>query len=823
MLKEDLPKKKLIRLLQIAIIFLNEKDINIINLGYKIILMYSNKTADYKPLFDISINKGFIPISKFIEKNLLYKKESFFNILNSSYMENYKSEKIYLTSEQKKLNEFFMNEIDTSLSIVAPTSYGKSELIIEGIKKQLYNNICIIVPTKALVSQTKKRIIESNIENIPSILTFPEMYTPTSKNILAVLTQERLLRLLKKDSHLKFDLVFVDEAHNLLDNNSRSTLLAITIAILNKRNQKAVFKYLTPFLLDSKNLNISYAKHELKEFRVSEYIKSEKFFIRDFREKSENKNIEIYDQFLNKFFEIKNKSFINEIDLIINEQGSKNIIYFNKPKQIELFSIMLSEKLPIVKSKKIEDACKNLSKFLHKDYNLIKCLKKGIIYHHGSVPNQVRLYIEDLFRKEKCIKFIVTSSTLLEGVNLPINKLFMLDNKKGKGLLTPSQFKNLIGRLSRFSEVFSNNSKNMNLLEPEIYLIGSDFIAENADIKGFIKNCMQVDKKHREVPTNVLLENTNISEKNKKEKKEADEFIANFESDILENKKIEKSKTKIGSTCFSNNIVEIDILQYEEEMNNILIEYQDDNERISSPKEVFNVIVKIFLPFIKEKREYENIRRLHHNETQNFYTMFLEWRMNGTPYNYMVGHFLWYWERFNKKEDDTNISNLELETLDVKKYKVELEDEKCLVYVGKWGDEKRGGFAELWTNIRYKTKRKRVNLAIVRIHEEQEFLDNTLIKFIEVLNELEVLEESLYNLIKYGTEDIELILLIKNGISLYLGNKIVNEYSTFIEINLLEETYSIDKRIVQEMMNNNEDTVTIFELAYILGVEIQGL
>ncbi len=33
--------------------------------GYRIILMYSNLFSDYKPLYDVSINKDYIPVSKF--------------------------------------------------------------------------------------------------------------------------------------------------------------------------------------------------------------------------------------------------------------------------------------------------------------------------------------------------------------------------------------------------------------------------------------------------------------------------------------------------------------------------------------------------------------------------------------------------------------------------------------------------------------------------------------------------------------------------------------------------------------------------------------
>ena len=119
----------------------------------------------------------------------------------------------------------------------------------------------------------------------------------------------------------------------------------------------------------------------------------------------------------------------------------------------------------------------------------------------------------------------------------------------------------------------------------------------------------------------------------------------------------------------------------------------------------------------------------------------------------MINSFLFYWKFFDKKDPDD------------KDKKDEKTDEECLVYVGKWGDEKRDGHSALWTNIRYKNQKERVNLAIVRIYDEQEFLDNVLIKFIEILNELEILNGDFYNKIKYGTSDENTITLIKNGFS----------------------------------------------------------
>lgn len=787
------------KILTIAIIMLNDSDHYITNFGYRIILFYSNKTHNYKPLYDVTINKGLIPISKFIQDKFILK-DDFFKLFNSSYMENYKDQNIYLTYEQKTLTEEFLKTMSITTSVIAPTSYGKSELIISTLKILSNKNICILVPTKALLSQTKKRILDAKIDFIRKIIIYPEMYSENDINIIAILTQERLLRLLSNNKNLNFDYVFVDEAHNLLTNDSRNMLLASSLSILEKRNKNTIFKFLTPFLIDSSNLKVHYSNYEINEYRITEYVKSEKIYLCDLR----NSTFKFYDQFLDELYIIKDKYYFNEVDMIFREQGNKNIIYFNKPKVMEEFASLFSKKFNIVKSTLILKACKDLSKFLHKEYNLIECLSHGIVYHHGAIPNYIRLYIENLFKYETELKFIITNSTLLEGVNIPAEKLFLMDIKKGRSYLNASQLKNLIGRVSRFSEVFSNNNENMNLLEPKIYFITSQYISKNADLDKFIKKRLRVDRNIRDEFKNVLLKNVPIDKKNYKDKKNADEFIANFETNVIENSEIKKVKTILGKRCFSNNITEIDILINEEYLNDALELFQNKCRIIENESDIFRAISEIFIPYIKDNNRYENLKRLKYEESQIFYKMFLNWRIENTPYNKMINSFLNYWKKFDIKDE--------------KDKHEELSEEECLIYVGRWGDEKRNGHLELWTNIRKKDLKERVNLAIVRIYDEMEFLDNVIIKFIEVLNDSKLLNEDFYNKIKYGTSEQNAIILIKNGISYSLASLITSKYPKYLEVSIHNQTYNLDKKILNEMKYNDENSILIFELEFNLNL-----
>ena len=91
-----------------------------------------------------------------------------------------------------------------------------------------------------------------------------------------------------------------------------------------------------------------------------------------------------------------------------------------------------------------------LSDEVHPEYSLIRCLKKGVAFHHSSIPEIAKLEIEDLYKEEgTVIKSLFCTPTLLEGVNLPPNKMFIFIPKKNNQNLEKFEFGNLIGRVGR--------------------------------------------------------------------------------------------------------------------------------------------------------------------------------------------------------------------------------------------------------------------------------------------------------------------------------------------------------------------------------------
>lgn len=77
-----------------------------------------------------------------------------------------------------------------------------------------------------------------------------------------------------------------------------------------------------------------------------------------------------------------------------------------------------------------------------------KSSQLGIFSHHGNTPHGIRLAVEHGMR-EGLIHFVICTSTLAQGVNLPIRYLIVTSVYQGKERIKVRDFHNLIGRAGR--------------------------------------------------------------------------------------------------------------------------------------------------------------------------------------------------------------------------------------------------------------------------------------------------------------------------------------------------------------------------------------
>lgn len=77
-----------------------------------------------------------------------------------------------------------------------------------------------------------------------------------------------------------------------------------------------------------------------------------------------------------------------------------------------------------------------------------KSAQLGIFSHHGNTPHGIRLAVEHAMR-EGHIRFVICTSTLAQGVNLPIRYLIVTSIYQGEEQIKVRDFHNLIGRAGR--------------------------------------------------------------------------------------------------------------------------------------------------------------------------------------------------------------------------------------------------------------------------------------------------------------------------------------------------------------------------------------
>jgi superfamily II DNA/RNA helicase len=89
----------------------------------------------------------------------------------------------------------------------------------------------------------------------------------------------------------------------------------------------------------------------------------------------------------------------------------------------------------------------------------------GVLAHHNNIPHGIRIALEYAMRDDK-IRFVVCTSTLAQGVNLPIRYLIVTSFQQGQAQIKVRDFHNLIGRAGRAGKHIEGS---ILLAEPKVY------------------------------------------------------------------------------------------------------------------------------------------------------------------------------------------------------------------------------------------------------------------------------------------------------------------------------------------------------------------
>ncbi|MDU7216483.1 MAG: helicase-related protein, partial [Dialister sp.] len=158
------------------------------------------------------------------------------------------------------------------------------------------------------------------------------------------------------------------------------------------------------------------------------------------------------------------------LGIILNtfSNGRQSIVYCNTIEKTLLTAFEFARTLEEVRDENIDKLIDIINEKVHEQYYLKYCLKKGIAYHFGGIPEEIKIRVEELY-KLGVIKIIFCTSTLLEGVNLPAKNIFILSEKIGLSNMNEIDFWNLAGRAGRLSKDLAGNIFCVNLYNQQGY------------------------------------------------------------------------------------------------------------------------------------------------------------------------------------------------------------------------------------------------------------------------------------------------------------------------------------------------------------------
>lgn len=690
--------------------------------AYWIILSYALSTKDFDPLYDFAVSFGLYPICDAITSvsgtGSLLK-----GFASEAIRRSFSRDGHVETIEQSNRAIAFNREHETDVAYLAPTSFGKSELVLNRVVASgAKNKTCIVVPTKSLLSQMARAVKRGALEK--KLITHDEMYGGEDK-FIAILTQERALRLLSSNENLSFDELYIDEAHHLYDSTGRAMLLTRLVKLSKRRNRKVSLFYLSPIITEVGHLS-ALSGSEVAEIRVRFNMKEPQYriFLRD-------GSMHAFNRFFGEYLDLC--LYVDMWRCITCESGCKNLIYVNSPKKIQQAARELASKLPLIPlDDELNKVISMLSAHVHVDYDEIECIKHGVLYLHGQMPDGIKDYLEYKYNTLSSLRYVVANTVVLEGVNLPIDSIFILSSTH----LNKRNLVNLVGRASRLNHVFGK-LPNLSGLMPKVTFIDNDeYDRKGGNMKNTLERLRSMDfQDNVENPVIKLNEGIPLNDK-ESEAVELEKFI-----DRDHEEELDSFKSELFELGFH------EVYKIDDDLVRILFErIKRSNERNSDLIELLN---EIFISDCEEKIKSKEFLRLKHISARNYYRVFLKQRCE-CPLNYRVSSTLTY---FRGKASSANPT----------------------MYVGSSFGEmglKDAPNFTVYVDLSKKADFELVGLAVAKIQSEENLLRYTLARFVELLYAHCVITETDYRRFMYGTEDDKKIALCRAGLPVSFVNRL---------------------------------------------------
>ncbi|MEJ8563297.1 helicase [Yoonia sp. GPGPB17] len=318
------------------------------------------------------------------------------------------------------------------LAVSAPTSFGKSFIIDAFIAAKQPDTVVIIVPAIALMDETRRRLFKKFSEKY-TIITAPETKLG-SKNIL-IFPQERAFGYLAALTTI--DLLVVDEFYKASRTHDRDRSPSLIKAILKLSSKAKQRYYLAPNIksLSDNAFTRDMEFLELLDFNTV-YLKIEEPY-KEFAGDAGRKGDKLIE--------------------IISTGAQKSLIYAGTYSEIEKVSDLVIESLPIVDRIYTTPFAKWLRENYQSDWALADLVDRGIGVHNGSMHRCLSQLQVKLFEYRDGFDSIVSTSSIIEGVNTSAQNVIIWRSKLGGSNLKDFSYKNIIGRGGRMFKYFVGN------------------------------------------------------------------------------------------------------------------------------------------------------------------------------------------------------------------------------------------------------------------------------------------------------------------------------------------------------------------------------
>lgn len=373
-------------------------------------------------------------------------------------------------------------------SYSAPTSLGKSYVMRMFIKERICSglaaNYAVIIPTKALINEVTKSLTEDLKENLYGhnyriVTSAGAVALEEQHNYIFIMTPERMLYLLILMRDIPIEYLFIDEAHKISKKDGRSTFYYKIVDMLLQREHKPhiifaspnvpnpeIYLQLIPEIKEGNSYNIATRFSPVNQEKFMIDLKDHKLYMYN----DPAQKLTLYGKF------DENKGLLDFVEVL--GRGKRNIIYSNNKDDVISYALEYARRFQDLNDSDLHALADDIRQDVHGTYYLAEIITRGVAYHMGYLPANIRIRIEELYKAGK-INTLFCTSTLLEGVNLPADNLFITSSRNG-GDMTAVDFRNLMGRVGRiefnlYGNVFlvcikyrTNKKKYMSLLRQEI-------------------------------------------------------------------------------------------------------------------------------------------------------------------------------------------------------------------------------------------------------------------------------------------------------------------------------------------------------------------